>query len=191
MFKKQQAFTIVETIVVILIVAVIATITVCSTLNAQSLQQKKIKAISKGFYSEAEYAYLNMLSEEIRSMNIVNINDSSFDDTQDSEELERLFEKYMDLNEVSCSNLPDNDFINEDREDGKLKCAYSNRGVTAGFYLNRDCDETYFIKEYLQDNTNPKEVNNACGYIAYATKNSKGISGVDFFMIALGKRAVK
>lgn len=190
MFKKQKAFTVTETIAVLSIVAVLAVLTVCSTINSEEMQIKKIKTLSKVFYSEVEYTYKNILANETSDINIVKLDNQDFDIEADSQKLEELFEKYMDLSPVSCNEIPYNEYTDPYLAN-EVKCAASNRGVNAGFYLDRTCAQAYQVKEYLEEDVGIKSVENACGYIIYAPKKSKGTVGKDFFIIGLGKRAIK
>jgi len=192
MFKKQKAFTLSETIVVVIVIGVLAILTVCNTLSSQEMQQKKLKGLSKAFYSEIEYAYLNIITNETVGMNITKIDNEEYNTVNDSFKLEELFENYMEISEVSCNELPSHEFVEAHRSSGELACAHSNRGLYMGFHLDRECDNAYQVKEYMQDDVNRLNgVEDACGYIAYAPKDSRGRRGIDFFTVALGKRSVK
>ena len=72
------------------------------------------------------------------------------------------------------------------------QCAYSEKRYNIGFILeDENCESTYFVKEYYQDDLNTRSARKSCGFIVFAPKKSKGIIGEDFFIMALGKRGVK
>lgn len=104
--------------------------------------------------------------------------------------------------EANCEelNVANESPVSEYKE--KAVCAMFSPDIIAGFYLNKECNETilanpYFIKNEEsneEDNTvnpNTKEIENTCGYVIYSFRKSKGIFGQDMFVIPLGKRNVK
>ena len=191
MLRKQKAFTIVETLTTLGIIALLAVLTVCNTINSAEMKQKRAKAASKVFYTDAEYAYQNVLTYDTNGLNITKLKGADeYDITEDSAKLEELFEKYMDIVETPCSNIPNNSYTSQyiKRE---MKCADSVRGFNVGFYLDRQCSSIYNTKDYYQDDATMKYVENACGYIIYSAKKGLGKIGTDFFIIGLGKRGVK
>lgn len=190
MFIKQKAFTLVEILIVVAIIGVIAVFTVCTTLGSGDIQRKQIKSLSKTFFSEVEYSYLQILNRETRAMNISEVMTDSAEDN--SKKLAQFFASYLDSFETSCDSMPKNQYF-EDFYKDEMVCAYTNRKMNVGFYLAPSCNEQYdSINNYYQDETNtPKTVTNACGYILYAPKDSRGVFGEDLFVIALGKRGLK
>lgn len=189
MFIKQKAFTLVEILIVVAIIGVIAVFTVCSTISSGDIQRNQVKSLSKTFYSEVEYSYLQILSRETKGMNISEVMTASEEDN--SKKLAQFFATHLDSFETSCDSLPKNPYYEEYYED-EMVCAYTNRRMYVGFYMAENCSKTYDVISYYQDETNtPKTVNNACGYMLYAPKGSKGVFGEDLFVIALGKRGLK
>ena len=131
------------------------------------------------------------LTYDTNGLNITKLKGADeYDITEDSAKLEELFEKYMDIVETPCSNIPNNSYTSQyiKRE---MKCADSVRGFNVGFYLDRQCSSIYNTKDYYQDDATMKYVENACGYIIYSAKKGLGKIGTDFFIIGLGKRGVK
>ena len=151
-----------------------------------------MKTITKTFYTEAEYAYLQIVNNETSGMDITKLDSESFSPQNDSLKLKKLYEQYLDMYPIPCDELPINNFT-QAYVNSNTSCAGSIRKVNAAFYLNRNCNISNLqIKNYLEeDNIETKSVQNACGYIAYATRDSQGIIGEDFFIIGLGKRSVK
>ncbi len=189
--NKLKAFTLVETITVVTIIAILAVITVCSTINSGDLEKKQAKGSSRILYSEIAAAYQNILLNDTVGLNITKLNDvDDFDDS--SEKLKELFTKYMDLSDVSCDKFPHIENTTEVYLEKVKNCAYSDRRYNLGFILeDENCSTTYYTKDYFQDDMNTKAIKNACGYIVFATKNSKGVIGEDFFITAMGKRGIK
>jgi len=190
--NKKQAFSLIETLTTLCVIAVVAVLTVCSALNSQDIKNKKIKALSKVFYTEIEFAYTQIINSETIGRNIIYLNALDGSEESESDALAKIFQKYVELFPISCDELPNytetgsSYYINEE-----LVCMASNRGINAGFYLDTECDNSYQTIDYYQDDASLKGTENACGYVVYAPKNSDGIIGKDFFIIGLGKRRIK
>lgn len=193
MFKKLKAFTLTETITVLSIIAFIAIITVGNTIKSGVVSEKKMKTLSKTFYLETEYAYQLILTQEARRFSVINLNGlgSIFNKDTDTKVLRNHFYNYMDLSDESCSKFPRTDDTAPYLDSEGIKCAVSSRNINIMFYLDRGCNNTYQLKEYLQDDNNLRAVVDACGFVAYAPTRSKGIMGKDFFAIPLDKRRLK
>ncbi|MBE7707173.1 MAG: type II secretion system protein [Cyanobacteria bacterium SIG27] len=201
MFKKLKAFTITETITVLTVIGVIAAITVGNTLKNGVVSEKKMKALSKTFYMETEYAYQLILTQESNRFSVVNLKKlpRDFDPKTDTPILKDYFFDYMDLSDEVCTKFPvTNDTKNiiykqngTLRTDG-LECAVSSRNILIAFRLDRVCDDgPYQLKEYLQDDNNLRAVEDVCGFVAYAPIKTTGTMGRDFFVIPLDKRRLK
>ncbi len=202
MFKKLKAFTITETITVLTVIGVIAAITVGNTLKNGVVSEKKMKALSKTFYMETEYAYQLILTQESNRFSVVNLKKlpRDFDPKADTPILKDYFFDYMDLSDEVCTKFPvtndTKDIIYKQngtlRTDG-LECAVSSRNILIAFRLNRSCndDKVLQIKEYRQDDNNLRAVENYCGFVAYAPIKTTGTMGRDFFVIPLDKRRLK
>lgn len=199
MFKKLKAFTITETITVLTIIGVIAALTVGNTLKSGVVSEKKMKALSKTFYLETEYAYQMILTQESNRFSVINLKNLNriFNKKEDTPILKSYFFDYMDLSDENCSRFPITDstkgFVYSAtgtiRED--VSCAISSRNILIAFHLDRGCNNAYQIKEYRQDDTNLRAVDEACGYIAYSPTRTTGTLARDFFVIPLDKRRLK
>ena len=199
MFKKLKAFTITETITVLTIIGVIAALTVGNTLKSGVVSDKKMKALSKTFYLETEYAYQMILTQESNRFSVINLRNLSrtFNKTADSPILKRYFFDYMDLSDENCNRFPyTNDtrgyiYSNAGTAKEDVSCAISNRNIVIAFHLDRGCNNVYQVKEYRQDDLNLRAVDEACGYIAYAPTRTTGTLARDFFVIPLDKRRLR
>ena len=71
-------------------------------------------------------------------------------------------------------------------------CATLSSGIQIAVVFNKDCNITVTTIEHAsEDSQSSRNIQNACGYIAYKTKNSKGVFGTDYFSIPLGKHRVR
>jgi len=188
---------------------------VSSALNSESVKTKKIRILSETFYTESEYIYKQILineaenndiktlevfkqSEEEYEKNLEDLNEYEKEEKEtkkikaQSEEIAKLFQQYMDLYSISCSDLPNeagsgaSAYVNE-----KLTCMASDRGFNIGFYFDSACDKAYPTLPYLQENPTLKTIDNGCGYIAYAPRGSQGVVGSDFFIIGIKRRELR
>ena len=74
----------------------------------------------------------------------------------------------------------------------KMQCAKFIPNITAGFVLDTKCKIKTVSKNYFdKDNTQTKPVKNACGFIVYNSKNSKGIIGLDLFSIVFTRSNIR
>ena len=108
MFKKLKAFTITETITVLTVIGVIAALTVGNTLKSGVVSEKKMKALSKTFYMETEYAYQLILTQESNRFSVINLKnlDRIFNVENDTPILKDYFFDYMDLSDEICTKFP-------------------------------------------------------------------------------------
>ena len=189
--NKFSGFTLVETITVMSIIAVLVVITVCSTVNSGSMDKEQVKSSSRIMYSDLAAAYQNILMSDTTGLNITKLNDvEDFDES--SEKLKELFSRYLELSDVSCNVFPNIENTTGVYLENIEQCAYSEKRYNIGFILeDENCESTYFVKEYYQDDLNTRASRSSCGYIVFAPKKSKGIIGEDFFIMALGKRGVR
>lgn len=193
--KKYLGFTIVETLTALVVITTISVLTVCATVNSDETKFKKLRAVTKSFYSDVYYAYQTILSREVGGGNIQYLNSDEYNIKNDSAQLAKLFGKYMDAYPDDCKMFPSIVKSNYAKEIPNMTCAHSPRGVSIGFYLNRNCNLTLsntleFMGETKAQTAKTRILNNCCGYIMYAPKKSQGVRGLDFFLIGLGKRRI-
>lgn len=189
-YSKKRAFTLTETLISVSVIALIAAMTVCNTIASGNLEEKKIKASSQILYTDFENAYQDIVITKTNGYNITKLKNVEDFEQDASNVLKGHLFSSMDLFDENCNSLPNSPNVSGYLDDIST-CAYSNRGYNIGISLkDQTCSSSYQVKDYYQDNTNTRIVENACGYIVYATKKSKGIIGKDFFIIALGKRKI-
>lgn len=190
MNKKLKAFTLAETLIVIVVIAIMVTITVLSTLNLDEAKEKKILSTSQNFYLNVNNSYLQILFNETSNGSVINLKDSNGDSSIDSNDLRNYFAKYMDGENTSCSDLKVGSSVISEYLNN-AQCAIFTPNIIAGFYFDKNCSLEISAKEYLSDNHDTKTINNACGVITYGLSDAKGNFTYDIFTIALGKRGVK
>ena len=201
-FKKVKAFTLAETVITCCVIAAIAIITACTTLNSEAVSDKKIKVSSMGLYNELSSAYSTILFNKTNNFNIKKLRGADYSNI--NRQLKTLMFDHMDLNEASCRKLPINSIVSNYSSFGLSEnsfangenCASSPKGYAIAFFLETqgnqiDCENSYQVKDYWQGSLDLKTVENACGFILFSIKNSKGIMGKDLFAIALGANGVK
>lgn len=178
-FRKKIAFTVAETLIALTIIGAIAVLTTVSTIKSGVTQQHSLEVATKGFYSNLEQTYI--------------LDIGSIKNVEDSANLRDLFSSSMNGDSVACSTMG----VQLDSGSsvaGYLKdaqCAYIS-SMVAGFYVDKTCETEVQVYEFRSsDNVNVKTVDDACGYIVYGKKGSKGILGYDVFTIALGKSKFK
>ena len=189
--KHFKAFTLTETLIVMSILGVIVALTAFSTLTSGEIRTKRIVALSNSFFSNVENSYQGILLKETFGGTIVNIDNNPYDAEADSKKLRDIYAKYLEGENIDCSKLVVNSDIGKNFKKDELQCIITNQKIIAGIYLNRNCSDTYQIKEYYNQNSGLRIVENVCGYILYATPDSRGIYGNDVFTIALGKVRIK
>lgn len=203
MFKKKSAFTITETTITLLALGVIAILTTTSALNIQTIEGKKTRALSKVFYLELQAAYAQILYNKTSNGDISNIEISNnASQEEQNAALSKAFEEYLNLAPIDCNKIlnkyKSSNQLNKYTQPSKV-CMTSEKGVNAIIHFNKACDEKVQIVNYknetdptgLQNTDLTKELNNTCGYIAYAPKRSKGVFGEDFFVAGLKRRSIE
>ncbi|MBQ4646052.1 MAG: hypothetical protein IJB79_01765 [Candidatus Gastranaerophilales bacterium] len=180
-----------ETIAALCIVAVIATFTVCSTINSGKMEEQNIRATSRIVSAEIETAYQDILLYQTNGFNITRMKNVDDFEEEASQSLKDNFIQYMSLSNESCNSFPS---TTDTRRylTGMSQCAYSDKKYVLGFMLeDEECNSAYDVKDYLQDDTNTRIAQDACGYVIFAPKRSKGIIGRDFFIMALGRKGIR
>ena len=190
MNKKYIAFTLSETLIVLVVIAMIVAITILSTLNLDDAKEKKILSLSQNFYTNISSVYLQILFKHTSNGSITNLKDENGDSTVDSTDLKNYFIKYLDGENTPCSDLKNTstlaaEYINNSQ------CAIFSPNIIAAFYFDKTCSLEVYAKEYLTENHDTKTIKNTCGVITYGFSDSKGNLTYDVFTIALGKRNVK
>lgn len=190
MKNKISAFTLAETLIVIVVLAIIMMITVLSTFNFDKAREKKILSLSQSFYTNIQNTYLQILFKYSTNGSITGLTDKNGDGDVDSKDLRDYFLKHIDGEETPCSDLSGkSEFATNNFENAE--CAMFSPDIVAGFYLDDTCSLEVYTKEYLSDSHNPRIIENACGRVVYGLRDSKGEFTYDLFTIALGKSNVR
>ncbi len=181
--KKLTAFTVAESLVVLVIIGVFVGITVASTLNLGKIKEEKILNTSRAFYASVLNAYREIILYE--SSDSSTITSAAADEAT----LADYFIEYIGGEAVSCE---DKNFDAIDSMEGD-HCAYFPGGIMAKIYYDPQDPPGYVDKKdyYNKDDSTRDEVENAYGYITYTYKDSLGAFGHDTFRIAFGKQSVK
>lgn len=213
MANRKEAFTIIESMVTLVVIGVIAVFTIASTINMEKLNLSKISTLSKIFYSEAKSTYAQILYNETKDNNILSIDalkniemeelppEASAEEKEEAKEdyvkeqstvLFELFQEYLPIHHISCQSAFPNAFINEDEITALFlkkgnTCFVTEKNLIVILRFNKECNENYYTIPYYKENSTPIE-RPACGFLAYGTKNSRLELGRDFFVIGLKKR---
>lgn len=192
MFRKNRAFTLVEIMLAVTVIAVIAVLTVGNREAGDSRRMKKNIAVSQGFYSNLVTSYQHVLIKYgTGSANRI----TASNDKTKSELMRNHILEFLDGENTDCTDLKNiatstkgKSFVSD-----KMACFITPAKIVGGVYFDTSCNHTYEIKE-TTDLENPnqyKKVTNSCGYILYGLTDSKGEYGKDLFTIAFGERNVK
>ena len=196
--KKLSAFTLIEITTAMLVLGVIIAITVFGTFKSSKIQEKVMITSSRTFYNATQVSFGEIIRDVAQS-GIKNLT---------SEELMNYFVEFMEGTQLTdssgnngdCSSFVGGDAGEEHYITEDTKCARFAPKIIAGFYVDPDCAQTITVKEYYQDDMDPRSVSNACGYIVYeaagsdntyGSSPSRGIFGTDLFVIGLGNRRLK
>lgn len=215
MTNNKKAFTVMESMITLVVIGIIAVLTIASTINIEKININKMNALSKIFYPEVESAYAQILYNETKYNNIVNI--ESLKDVQleelpegaseeEKKEAKKTYireqsniifdflQRYLTVNTIPCekvfnSTFPDNQIAT--LGEGGHICFTTDKNLNGILRFNKDCDETYYTIPYYKEDGTPVEQQNLCGYFAYASKNSRFVLGKDLFIIGLKKRNIE
>lgn len=214
--NKNKAYTLFEILLTTSILAILITLIIPSLFHANTVDAKKLNTLTSRFYQDVENAtvWLNSLKK---------LKDSDEDGKITKVDFRDYYFKTIDgdENNISCSffegrlaealQIPKEEGDEEESEEDskdlstELVCARFKANITAGFYYEPKCNLTVVAKEYYTIEEEgaeaelPQTVNNACGFIVYATEDSvKHISekepsrvGKNIFTIAIGDGYVK
>ena len=192
MRKKYFAFTIVEIILALVVIAVITTLTISSLKQTNNAKAKRLKAQSQAFYSTVQMAYSQMVTNDTSNGSIETLKDVNNDKEVNSSDLQEYFIKYADGEKEDCKiKSTDTDFQTKYLSKN-VKCFSTSGGIIAAVELDTTCSINAQAKEYLTENDNSTRiVNNVCARVVYAPYETKGILGSDLFLITFGKRMIK
>ena len=213
-FKRKKAFTISESLIVLVVIGFVSILTIATNVNVETLKTKQTISISQDFYSTVIATLQNILLSNTKNFDLKNLNDENGDTLIDSVDLRNYFVKYLDGDTIDCSEISINsdsikEYINSSLDP---QCAYFMPKIKAAFVYDKDCSLEVVAKEYLARDdkkieteeetaeeteettlpvSNARVVNNACGYILYSYINADGIFGKDTFIIPFGSSKVK
>lgn len=210
--KRKKAFTLPESMMVLVVIGLITVLTIATNLNVDTLKRKQTIAVSQDFYSTVMTTLQNTLIHNSANYDLRNLYDENGDTLVDAVDLRNYFVKYLSGEVIDCSEIlitssEIKDYIESSRDP---QCAYFTPKIKAAFVYDKDCALSITAKEYLskddttskkQETTDDEEeylpasgariVNNVCGYILYSYINSEGIFEKDVFTIPFGTSRVK
>lgn len=193
MFKKLKAFSLAEVTIVIMVLGVLVVLVLTTGVDVGQIKDKKTEALSRDFYAAIENLYQKMLSHDTSVGTLVSLNGlgNGADASKDTEKLREYIKKYMEAEDIDCSNIKFTSETQMYNPEGLL-CFINTQNIIAGVYFDRKCKLEYDVKEYLvKDNTETRHIKNACGHIVYGAKDMTGILGKDLFVIGFGKTRIK
>ncbi len=185
--KLNKAFTLPETIMVLVVLGFFAILAVYHLAPSKSFNERKIITQSHTFYGEIEAVFQNILANKA-SGDITKIEDSNGDSKIDSIDLKNHFSKYMQGIDLDCSYVKlQTEYIKDFTKNAA--CAEFEPDVKAAFYLDTTCKTSAFAYEFLEKDENlEKAHDDTCGYIIYGFRGAKGVLGEDIFIIPFSKR---
>jgi len=202
-FKNKKAFTLSELVISFSVLALMSILTVVTLLSSSERERTQAMIASQGFYESVGSLYLQVTSLSDNPVKIKKttsvVTPEEPDENQesgntDSDELYNAMLKYLDF---ISANIDCNE-VNFDSFEAD-KCVKLTSGIKMGIKVNSKCDSTLDVYEFLKNDDKDLNVNsiqtrnvtNACGYIIYRTRGSKGIFKEDAFVIPLGTRKFK
>ena len=195
----KRAFTLVEIIVALTVVAIVSSITVNSTVNSQSYKKQQLKAKTRVLYVDIEKSYQDILSQDTVGYNIANLVGVSDMANDGAARIRESFSRRMDLEDINCGRLP---AIKGVTDSGIWACSKSKRGFYLAFNMYGVCNTSGAIgvKEYFEDGPDSERaitraVSGACGRIVYIDRKQKRIDatqdlGTYYYIVALGRRGL-
>ena len=113
------------------------------------------------------------------------------DITQNDSNNEQNEQQAIDVESGNCGEFVGGTYRNFQYINSATICTKFPHGITAGFYVNKKCNKSFYVKEYKSEQLEERQISDACGYIVYETKDSTGTFGQDLFVIGLGNRRLK
>lgn len=198
---KNSAFTLIEQLVVLIIVAVLAVILI-NTLKPNEIKTKALKESGKSTFSQIEFATKHLLAKNATNYNLTKLKDAvgTFS-IAEADNLSRLVALYKEHLIYIKDKTLDATYGAKTLTDGTTsltgKTASSFSGFTmqnktyVGFLLHDNCTTTI---SYIYDPSTPdnKSRTNTCGLIFFDVNAEKDPNrlGVDQYIIGLDKFGV-
>ena len=205
-FKNSKAFTLAEISVVMIVIGVILTLTICNTINTDEYKEKHLKSKTRVFYSDLQTAYQSKLTYDTDGFDILNLKDT---DNSSAEartlKVRDLMADDMNLEYISCEELPDmaNTIISI-TGNGDALCVESNKGFYVAINMFDHCDGGFrgigrketFTDDPIEQRRVTRMYNHSCGHIFYFDKNKRDLNiandvGTHYFHVVLGRRGIK
>lgn len=193
--RKNSAFTLAETLISMSILAFIIVMTTVATIKSGITQEQNLEVTTNTFYTNLSAAYQQIIMYNTKNgYYIYNIEDKNNDGIVDSTDLRDLFIATADGTATDCSEMGVD--LNLDalvpNYIKNSKCGMFSSNIIAGFMLDKSCQSEIEAYEFRNgENVVTKTIDEACGYIIYGKKGTKGVLGYDVFTIALGKKNFK
>ncbi len=209
MYIKKEAFSLMETVLVIIVLGCIAT-AMLLVLKPNNIKTEAILKNASNMIGQINFATTNILAKYSKSFSmtdLIALDGTSFSITDDKAE-EKLIALYKkSLIALRSTNIP-SDYLSSELSAGSGKVAINEttnlkisdfsqyfvirNGTFFALKLNKSCliTETY-IYDPMTPNRN--SVDNSCGLIFFDVnvEQPPNVLGVDQYIISIGKRGIK
>ncbi len=185
MSRKKTGFTIAEITIALSVIGIFMVIFIVALGKDKTREELVNKTTTMSLFANFDEVYEGILNYKCnRKYSIHYLEDINNDKKSDSKDIaEYLASAYTGAIASSCDEL-------KKPSDFKLlkdtTCMDLAPNAFIAISLDKTCKTSLTYNEYMGQ-TN-KSINNACGYIAYSIKNSKGTLGQDFFVYPFTKR---
>ncbi|MBR1617665.1 hypothetical protein IJ670_05880 [bacterium] len=201
MNKKLYAFTLNELVITLVIVGFLMVSVFTTLFDRNSIHNKKLIALSHSFYEQITGSITSIVYNKTSGKGIQSLTSTQL--------AEHLLLMLADLKpeavsgNYSCEKFvaptpPAGEGEGEEEEPTTFvltetaKCFETNNGLLVAVDVDSTCSQKVFANEYYSEDLETREVNNACGYVAYEDrKSSTGTLGEDLFVIPLGSMRVR
>ena len=199
---KNRAFTLVETVVVLIILGTIAAV-VIHTLNSKEVKEKALAEAAKAVYLQVDKATRSVIANNTNNYTLERMKDATGEfSVASSSSLARMVELFKENMVLKRSAVQDATYLSTDLNDGTTTLIGISPSYFSGFTLRNDSYFGLFLNNnctttitYIYDPLMPdkRTISNTCGTIFYDVNGDKlpNLLGVDQFILALGKLGLK
>ena len=184
MSTKKTGFTIAEIAIALTVIGIFMVIFIVALSKDKGREEIINKTTTSSLFANISEVYESLLNYKCNNRySIYYLEDLNNDKKSDSKDIaEYLASTYTGAIASNCNELakPSNFNLLSD-----TTCMDLAPNAFIAVSLDKKCKTSLTYNEYLGQSN--KTINNACGYIAYSIKNSKGVLGQDFFIFPFTK----